>query len=705
MVAPSRWTRSLEVSRLRRFLTAEYRHEQIAVVLFLVISIPILVVARGERSPWVLTTTPDEYPSALLNTQFGFNHIVGEEPFMAENVYYVDQVIAFAGYAGTISTYFPYRRALTPFVASVVAPMIGAIGGILAVNYLSWAGAAYLAWRFTLRLHEDKLASIIAVMLVSLGLGFITHLHDYSPHESSFCLYYLGIVWLYESRLWKEARPLRVHLFFGVLVALISINYSNGLYLIGAYILVSVWTNRWTHVAAAALIGASGQPLYTVNLELQSYYLNGTWPAPSISEYRYLSEALVQWAQMAGRPSDLMGAAAGGLSQFIGLEFPLLVFLGLLAWKGVIPSRRQLLLFCALFFTPILTMMLYLFRSGARGYVVYGISLLIYAPLAIVVARALRSPQRARRWAGGVALTITLAGQLFWSTGFLWGYLLPIKLFMNDGYAFQAWLPSFLGGVSRARILSLTGLEPLPRLFGGGATLRDAGMMVPGTSFVRVSSSWRWALATRVVIVVLLLLLVVLNRTSRRSRNRALTGVVAGLWLVPSLLSAFVASELPRPALGVVPLSGGMRLRYTIRLSEDFLAALEDCTKEPSRVAFFVLAPSPGYVEIRVPGQGEFAHCEQTDCVMPLASTHPTSDTVRALRSSGRVTVEIGASAGAVNQTGDGLTYGWQRNGLPNRTLILFPAAARRARETPPVLPAFEAWVTSTKGMLRCAGF
>ena len=72
--------------------------------------------------------------------------------------------------------------------------VVGVVAASSFLNYVAWALAAVVAWRYTLAVCADERAAFLAVVFVSFGLGFAIHINDLSPHLFPFSLYYLGML-------------------------------------------------------------------------------------------------------------------------------------------------------------------------------------------------------------------------------------------------------------------------------------------------------------------------------------------------------------------------------------------------------------------------------------------------------------------------------------------------------------------------------
>jgi hypothetical protein len=620
---------------------------------------------RGERSAYALTAAG--VPGGGL---YGYNFTLDGAPLMAENTHYLDQTLMFSGAGSRFSMYFTSIRPLYAFLASTGAAVIGVVPALQLVNYLSWLLAAAVTWRFTRLRHQGVPAAVVATLLVGAGLGFVIHVHDYSPHILPFALSYLGILMVYESRVWDSPRPWSAHLVIGSYLALVSLTYSAGLVLAVAYVLVAVRHNRLVHVGSAAALALSAQYAWAVVLNLVNARLLGRWAWVNVQgiEQQYLADSLRDWLALALQPSALAARLAGGLAEFMSFECPVLVVLGVWWWfrQPASPGQRWFdVVFGGL---PVAVGLLYLNASTTRGYLVYGMSLLLYATLA---AGAVAWFGRAGRRGGMAVVAALLATQLAWSGAHLWGYMLPAKMFFGFGYL--AWIPGVAAQWRPVPARSFTSAEPTPVMFGGAATLAEAG------AYSAIASpppkySLAFAAAMRAALVAYLAALALAIGGRRRAIPIASTAVL--LWIVPPALAQ--ASPPPAPpvvstfeSIGVDP---GQTLRASVALDEAFLA---DLAAQPSgaRVRFFVWTLQPTSATRVTNGAGVMlAH--GADGRSFLDAALDVTAVRAALAHSRRLELEIEVAPDRPAVT----VFGWQRAGQPGARRCSSPPAGGAGR-------------------------
>src|SRR5262249_18419225 len=134
--------------------------------------------------------------------------------------------------------------------------------------------------------------------------------------------------------------------------------------------------------------------------------------------------------------------------------------------------------------------------ATARGYLVYGASLLVYAAIAGSFAWLWRRGGALARTLATGALVAALLVQVVWSGADVAGSFGPVKSYT---YGMRPWVGSL---VSPPLVASRPGHEPTPRLFTGSATLVDAGAPAGPPGTVEVYPSIVAAIGTRAVFLV-----------------------------------------------------------------------------------------------------------------------------------------------------------------------------------------------------------
>ncbi|MGH9218300.1 MAG: hypothetical protein ACRD1W_03300, partial [Vicinamibacterales bacterium] len=601
---------------------------------------------------------------------------------MAENSYYIDQVLTQNGSSQRSTMYFTSVRPLYAFTASLAAPLVGVLPALGLLNYGAWAVMAAAAWRFTRIRTQDSRAAFFAVLMTAAGLGAAIHIHDYSPHLFPFAIYYIGVLMLYESRVWANQRPLSTHLRIGLLLALASLAYSIGLVMTAAYVLIALRHNRRVHVAAAAALGVSSQYVWTLWLNVVQSVAVGTWNWTNVQgvEQIYMRQSLADWLALTATPLAFLARIWEGVLQFSNFEFAPLVIAGVICWCVLRRNAVDRWFDVTVVSLPFLAGLVYLNRSTTRGYLVYGVSIILYAVLAEAFGRGLRSGRPSLRIAAGTAASVLIAGQLIWSTGYLWGYIVPAKIFFGFGY--RDWMAVFLTQFQPPPALSLTGAEPTPILFGGASSLRDAGLYVPPPA-TPLGFSPLFALVYRAPIALYLLAFTGLS-TGTMTRLRALTMVAAATWIAPAVLPRVLAPDVPAvfSTFYALRLEPGQSWRYSIDVGDQFISRLNS-VEGATQLQFMVPGLNPPFSATVTAGNGQLL-ASTTEGAATFMTNLPFDSAVDAIASSHRIDVTISARPRGDGAFGVGV-FGWQRAGLRGRSLVA--AAGERSA---PTLPAFE---------------
>lgn len=658
-----------------------------AALVFVVISLSILAAASGERSGYVRTFV--SYPTSF--GLYGYSFTVNDAPMMAENQFFVDQTLFFAGAGSKFTMYFTSIRPLYAFLATLLAPLTGVIGALAGVNWLSWLAAALVAWRFTKLRTGDNLAALIAVVLVTFGLGFTIHIHDYSPHLFAFALYYAGTLLVFETGVWRESRPWTTHFLIGSFLAVSALAYSTGLTLTLAYALVAARYNRWYHVVGTVAIALSSQTVWTAALNVFNGVISGRWAWQTVNtiEQGYMAKSLSMWWSALSSPAGFLRLAWDGVLQFGGVECPLLIVVAIACWFWQRRSWEQRWFEVVFAGLPVGVGLVYLNYTTTRGYLSFGLTLILYAVIAQSLGVWLRAPGSWRVIGVTGAATVLIA-QMAWSTAYFWDYLVPAKMFF--GFGFRAWIPQFIDQFGLPVAMSLTDAEPTPILFGGRAPLREAGVY----ALERLAApeySVKIAIAVRAVLAGYIGLLAI--AAVPRAWWRAVAVAIAVVWLLPAVVTQAAPLTAPR----VVSTFEGLHVppqrpwRYSIDLGDEYLNAARAHVADAVSIDFMLVGIHPPFTTRVTDGNGrEIASADDGRGV--LSSKIGVAAVLDLLTRSKRVEVTIDSTNGTA-------VFGWQRAGLPGRRLTT-AAGAPIASE---MAPAFEIRMIDRGGRPILIGF
>jgi len=654
--------------------------------IFLVVSAAIFIASANQRSPYILQFVSFPYGYGLL----GYTFIAGSQPMMAENSYYIDQTLMFSGAGSRFSMYFTSIRPLYAFVASMWAPFTGVLASLALLNYLAWALAAYVAWRYTYKVFGDERAAAIAVVLTAFGIGFVIHAHDYGPHLLPFAMYYLGALLIYESGVWHAARPWRTHLAIGAYLAVCTLTYSTGIVLTAAYALVAFRHNRWRYVLCALVLGISSQYVWTVALNVMNGLASGQWYWINVpqTEQALMQRSLAVWFSTMRSPVALGRMFVENLLQFGGVECPLLIAAAAACWIFQERSREQRWFDLVLAGAPIAVALVYAHVVGTRGYLSFGMSLFIYSSIAGTLGAWLGSRNR-KRIVGVIALVVVLGVQAGWSTSYLRGYLIPIKMF--HGFGALTWLPPYIGHWRLPQALSLTDLEPTPVLFGGASSLSEGGAVTATVPSIP-SFTWRFGLVARAVLVAYFAGLGL--AWTGRSRLPIIAAGACVLWVTP-VLAAKTSPLQPTPVYSTFDserIRAGDRWRYSVDLGPGFISAVRRTLPTASLVDFMVAGLQPPFVARVSAGGREIASGDNGANVL-----HASMDASRVfalLDASKTIDVELSADH-------DLRVFGWQRPQLAGRHLRALQADLSAIT----AFPAFEVRLLDSRGAPLLVGF
>ena len=655
-------------------------YSRLAFIIFFSISFPIMVIGRGEKSAYSIlgNTFPSRNPFGL----FGYNYILEDWPIMAENIYWIDQILMYSGSSAHLSYYFTAVRAFYGFLGSLFSPFLGVIGSMWLLNYIGWAVCVYTAWRITLSLSENRLAALFASIFVACGLGFVIHSNDYSPHLVPFMMYYVGLALIYQSNVWRSPQPLNTHLFLGVYLAIACLCYNNGMFLVIGYVLVSFRHNRWLKIVYACMIAVSAQYIWILFLNFIKMRSTGVWVWINISEYEQelLKKSLLIWYDKSTSTSEILKLLFDGLLQFSFFELPVIIILGIASWYVIKWSKEQRFFFLVFFSIPIAASMLYLNTSTTRGYLIYGISLLIYAPLAVWFAKIWSGYFSMWRWILRAAILSLLVLQFVWSTAFFWGYLFPITVFFGFGYT--SWIPTYFAMFKMSSAYNLTGNESVPAFFGGFDNLFNAGIVVSPDP-LNIKYDFFFSLLVRSILVIYIVFLFVLKFRGKTYFKFGLIALLLSGWIVPAILPQIIPPKAPQvySTFYSIWLKKNQNARYTVNLSAQFIENISKYDNSNIEMYFMFNGLHPPYTTTI--SANNVVLGQSNDGSPLIKANKPIKEIVDILTVSPTIVVNMSPNS---NTKSDGTgIYGWQKNGLVGREFTIDGAKWQGSS-----IPAFE---------------
>lgn len=646
----------------------------------------------GERSAWVLMTAPDttyEVGDIGGNWLLGYSGAKGDAPLQAENFYSFVHLQMFSG--GPIAKDYYAVRPIYPFLSSLFAPVLGWQGSMLFVNMLAWALAPVLVFLFCRSVTGSRPAAFWSALLALAGLGFVAHAHDYSAHLLAFTFYFGAVFLVHESRVWRETREWPVHAALGAFLAVAALEYNTGLVAIAGYAVAAIRRNGLVRVGATAAAAAAPAFLWPRFLNL----LSGSKVDYGEIERYYREWAVAAWRELLDQPAGLAWRYAMTVVDFLSYEMPLLMAAGLLGIAALVRARRSLdfaVFVFAMFPFPVLALAAYAGPYTAKGYLTFQTAIFVYAGAGFLLWR-LSGRRRILAVAVGGAL---VAGQLAWNLSYLLGVTAPIKLYFLYGFEhLAAWLPD----IARVPdVLSLTGIEPTPRLFGGAATLHRAGLepcaaplFGPPDADPLIGSAgsgaFRRALMVRAPFALLISAaawmlvrsrLVGTDSTARRRRAPALIGFVLLLVGPAYARRQYLEPDLPRGCMGLSTSLTGRDFVYTVDVSPDVIRRLENLPQDVRELEIATgfrtaRASHPDLRVAMVAGDLRIelgpANARGVRAILPPAPPArlhvvDREALVRALRGSRRISLEVGGAPGTL------AVEAWQRNDSAGRRLF-----------------------------------
>lgn len=664
----------------------------LACLIFVAISLPVAWYCHGERSAWARINVPGDESSNGF-TLLGYNFLVGPTPLMQENAPFVNHVVFMSGVRNSEKSLKddPYvLRVYYGLFATPLAPFLGVLGSMLVVNWLAWAACAWVAWRLCKKLFADELAALFAVVFVAGGMGPISHVSDYSAHLLSFIFYYLGIYLIYQSGILFGCKPWRTHLVLGAYLAVACLTYPGSVMLIAVYILAAFRRNAYRYIAGAVLLAMTARPLWKTALGFMGA------KTPDL-EAGILMETFAKWAELFRQPwPDVLESLAIWVSSLGLFDSPLVVVLGLFSCF-YLPRRSLLRWFGAVVLGfPLLLSLVSCYGNFMSGYQFYGISIWLYCWLGRLLARGLRGGPLLKLAAGG-CLCLSVGSHFAWSTAYLWQGLGPLKIYI---VGWPCGLPYFV--YPQPQVVSMTGTEKTPILFGGDASLSEAGARVGERERTLEPGAMVFGAAFVRQLLPLAYLGLFAASWTRSVRRYLLIGGA-----VPAV--AFLSAGLSWTTLRTLPLINHCdqmllepqaKMSFQAALSPAFLDKLTTMVEEGDILSVFVPVAEwrpNSYWEIYVTAGSTQVIVDEW--VEQIQKARDTSSAIQALTEARALSLEM------VNYTGHPLRLvGWQRHGLQGRAFALTSPEGSPI-EPPSVLPAVEIRLMRPDFSLKLAGF
>ena len=390
------------------------------------------------------------------NTMWGFAHLVDGAPVMAETIPAAEQVTWFRGQRRSDNN-FRYLRAGYAWAAVTLLPWMEPMQSLITFNVLCWVASLICIWIMAREMFQDDLTACFATMLATVGSGYAFHWDAATPHLFSFALYSLGILLLLRTGIHSTSQPWRIHLALGLFLGLVSLVYNVWLMLAFVYGVSGIRRQNFLYMVGCGLIAVAFQGMWQIilpGLGINVVHIEG----------EYLQRALTYWAEawQIGVGHFLLQVSGFALEAVTSLDSPVVLLLGGVGLFTVKTENRLFVLSGIV--APVLACTLFAPAAGARGYIVFSSSCLWFLAAGRLIAVGVRQPG-ILRWATTGALALALVFQVGWSTAILQGWAGPgITYILGWDEGGDLLLEP------QTEVISLTGRDAVPRLWGGSGT-------------------------------------------------------------------------------------------------------------------------------------------------------------------------------------------------------------------------------------------
>ncbi len=639
--------------------------------------------SRGQRSASVMMTTPIE-SSHAPNLLVGYSSIVDGELLMKEGWAVVRQVVYFKGLKGIEAVMDTYQfRGMYSFLATQLSLFGGITTSLLLINWLSWVVAAWALWQLSTRLFSDDLAALLSVLFLCFGSGFLFHINDYTDHALSFVNFYFGVFLLYSSGILFSDQPWKTHVRLGCFLGASCLVYNTGVMLIFIYVANALKRNRWHRVLIITAVALAIRPLWLSYLHFIGTNITDV-------EKSLFENAIKGWS------SASIGSVFQNLTDFLFFDSPFVIIAGVLSFLFLPLDRPTRKFGASVILIPVLTSFVFSTAATARGYLVYGVSIWLYCCLGRTFSVQVRSPRQIVAQAAGFCLAVGLFSHLAWTTAHLRHNFGPVKSY------FLGWNGWPVLTNPQPRVMSMTGQEATPIMYGGNGTLVEAGA-VSVASFAPLNPeliSVPNAFKRQFFFIFLALLIWTVMFLDRMSKPM--------LVLVPCLFLALISAGskffriLPTRFIleRGISLPSNKTFHYEVKLSDGFIAALEKELQGDNSLIVNIQADiEPAVFSIGTPMANIPINRTESAALAQLFAVQDKKQALIEMRKSGIFSFRID------NPLNHDIWFqGWQRTDLEGRK-ISFLGDSKTVAAPLGVLPATELRVCRPDGSLVLAGY
>jgi hypothetical protein len=495
----------------------------------------LVYVVPSERSGWILMTSPLVHSKGKnsLACYAGIAPDTGEITHY-ENYPFKSHVRMFSGCVGGIIERYNDRPLYT-LISMPLNIFLSVADSFKVINIILYAVSVLLVWLFAYSMLQDNTSAWMASLFSIFGIGYIVHLPDMSAHLMSYFLFTLSIYILYRSQLHTRHQGLAVHLLIGTVLAIYMLGYSSSIAVLGAYIVLAFSHNNIIHLMVSSALAISPKVIW------MKLMLPALGQQPFLLEFAYIQKALSAWIELLeqGLFVPFLQELFSIIWQFVSSPVsPIILLLSTVGLVGLVRRSDRDGWFIFIVTLSLLGVSIpFGVIATARGYMIFGLSIFCYTSAAYFV-RDLAKYQKPKPILLIACLSIiVVVCQLAWNTQHLIGNLKPVgHYFLGTGI----W-----SAVSdtQATVISLTGNEQTPALFGGSASLDQVKPWIPRQS--DLSSSYEQGIFIRSLFAqslfcILFLIFIIFTKLSNK-----LKVICSFLVVLLLFLSAAINSSRP----------------------------------------------------------------------------------------------------------------------------------------------------------------
>ena len=406
------------------------------------ISVGMWLYYQGSNSPWVRAGVPFNYQYSQ-NPVYGFNRIYNGDFYHKENFYSLRQIDLLKA-RNLIEPDFREKRVFYAFLGNIFTLVLNSYYALRFLNLILYLLSAYLLYVFTFKLFCSQPKAILAAFLFILSIIGPTHLGDLSPHMLGISFYYLWSLLLLNLLSRDRAITWQENIGLSAILGIWSLCYTTFLLGLLFYAFLLIKQKKYTYLVLPIMT------FFLPNLQL-AIIASRAGSIPADFESQLAREGLLTFVNSAlTHPVATIKSLVVAFIDFSFVDNPLNVLITII---GLLFLRhRHKWLLASLFFLPILAAAgLWKSVASSRGYIIAGISIVLFAIVAHYLVSWMQALQRKTgRFIPALIIVVALGIQIFWANASLLGMMFPT-------YAYEFGPSNYIDTLNMPQFVRYTG--------------------------------------------------------------------------------------------------------------------------------------------------------------------------------------------------------------------------------------------------------